>query len=715
MPDDGVVESKDKDLLKRIRDRYRYGMDKWRKIREEGQKNIRYVSGDPWDDADKEARKGRPTVCADELNQYVNQVVNTARMSPRGIKIDPAGDDATDELAEYRENRIRAIEYACNASQAYLNGLQAVVERNMGYWKVSRAYVADDSDEQEILILPIMNPDSIVIDPDYKELDGSDIKWCFELDRMRVDEFLEEYPDAEQRSFSADDFVDCNGFWYDGDYILVASYWEIQKEEQEIGKNKRKKEVRTGVKQYVTNGFEILKRGAVQPGPYIPIVPVFGKELWVDTADGGGGSERFLLSLVSLARDAQKALAYVMSSMLENVGQLPKTSFIGWKGQFESDAEAWATMNQVFHPFLQLDPGGQLDGDGAPMAPLGWAKSTPDFSAYSVGTDICRRAIQAAMGISPLPTAAQRQNQKSGVALEKIQSQQSVGSYHLVDAYDRAIKLTGRIVNGWLAETDLGETTRPVRLADGKHQLVQINTDEPVEVDGHQYHFPIADDKGRYQVTVSTGPSSDSQRDEAKEFTETLIQNLKGLPIAPPQMAKILAIAVKMRQLGPMGDQLADIISPQDNGPQQQLAQIQQQSAAMHQQMQEMSAVLQKLTLEKQGKVIEGQTKLQITELQNAQKMADGDKDRAVKLAIAEVSTKAQDESERRETFNDVEMQLHSQAHEAAMQAVEHEHQGDMATQNASQQADLQAQQADATSQQSAQDADQQQAAQPQE
>ena len=41
------------DLLKRIRQRYRYGVDKWDRNRKEGQKNMKYVSGDPWDDADK--------------------------------------------------------------------------------------------------------------------------------------------------------------------------------------------------------------------------------------------------------------------------------------------------------------------------------------------------------------------------------------------------------------------------------------------------------------------------------------------------------------------------------------------------------------------------------------------------------------------------------------------------------------------------------------
>jgi hypothetical protein len=33
---------------------------------------------------------------------------------------------------------------------------------------------------------------------------------------------------------------------------------------------------------------------------------------------------------------------------------------------------------------------------------------TPNFQEYEIAKDSCRLAIQAAMGISPLPTAAQR-------------------------------------------------------------------------------------------------------------------------------------------------------------------------------------------------------------------------------------------------------------------------------------------------------------------
>jgi hypothetical protein len=707
MAQDPQIGKGDTEFLKKIRQRYRYGMDRWRRNREEGQKNMRYVSGDPWDEKDKQLRAGRPTVCPDELNQYVNQVVNTARQNPRGVKVDPAGNNATEKLAEYRETRIRAIEYGCNASQVYINGLQGAVERNIGYWKVTRAYIDNDSDEQEILILPIQNPDSVLIDPDFKELDANDIKWAFELDRIPVEEFKAEYPDAQQTSFVAEDFGPDAALWFDEKTILVASYWEIKQTPRKVGKKNRVVMDRE-VRQYITNGIEILNKSDVQPGSYIPIVPVLSKEIWVDY---GGGSERVLLSLVSLARDPQKSLAYVMSSMLETCGQVAKARFMGAVGQFETDSERWAAWNSDYTPYLQFDMITDAAGNPVPKPEL--VQMQPPFQEYAAGADMCRRAIQAAMGISPLPTAAQRQNEKSGVALSKIQSEQSIGSYHLVDSYDRAIKLTGRIINHWLSETDLGETTRPVREADGKHKLVQINTDEPVEVDGHQYYFPIADDQGRYQVTISSGPSHESQREEGSEFVDSLLQNLKNLPLAPQQMTQILALGIRLKQLGPLGDQMADIISPQNGGQGQQVAQMQQHMAQQGQQIQQMQEALQKLLLEKQGKVIEMQGKAQIEQIRGQIQISEANLDRETKIAVAEIGTKAQVESERTQVYSDLEAQFHDQAHDVAMQAQEQAHQKDLAAQQAAQQSTLAAQQGQQQSMQSAQDAAQQ-AAQPQ-
>ena len=677
---------KDDALLKRIRERYRYAHDKWRRMRREGQKNMRYVSGDPWDDEDRNARKNRPTVCADQLNQYINQVVNTARQNPRGIVVDPAGTGATDAMAEYREGRIRAIEYACNAQQAYINGLQGAVERNVGYWKVTRGWVDDESDEQEILIVPILNPDSILFDPDYKELDASDVRYAFELDRMPLEEFEIEYPHAQKRSFAADDFAGDADGWFDGKAITIASYWEIR-ETAAQPKSGPPRHKRSSVKQYITNGVEILREGPEQPGPYIPIVMVPGKEIWVEY--GEGGAERVFLSLVTLARDPQKALAYIMSSMLENVGQLPKTSFVGYAGQFETDAEAWKTVNTVFHPYIQVDP--VVDAASGAILPIPQRQElTPDFQAYAIGVDIAQRAIQAAMGLQGLPTAAQRANQKSGIALSKIQSEQTIGSYHLVDNYDRAIKLTGRIINHWLELTDNGMYTKAIRKPDGTHTLVAINTDQPVTTaSGDVYHYPVAQDNGRYQVTISSGPSHESMREEGSEFADTLVENLRGLPLSPQQAQQLLSIVIKLKQLGPLGDQIADIVSPpgaQNAQNMQQLAQMGQQAQQVIPQLQEQ---IKQLTFERQAKIIERQGQLEVEKLRASTALAvaeiNASKDANEAIAEREMATYKL----LHQAAHERGMQASDQVHEAAMSALDAQHEENQQQQAAEQQASM--------------------------
>jgi hypothetical protein len=310
------------------------------------------------------------------------------------------------------------------------------------------------------------------------------------------------------------------------------------------------------------------------------------------------------------------------------------------------------------------------------------------------------------MGIAVLPTAAQRSNQKSGVAIEKIQTEQAVGSYHLVDSYDAAIQLTGRIINHWLSIIDVGEGQKPVRLPDGKHKVVQINTDAAVKDGDHEYHFPIADDEGRYQVTISAGPSHESQREEGSEFADTLVSNLKNLPISPPQAAQILALVIRLKQLGPLGDQMADIISPQDDKG-KQMAQMHQQMVQLQQQSQEQGALLQKLMLEKQGKVIEMQAKAQGQALQHQFDASEGDKDREVKVAVAEITTMAQNQQQRNELEADLDSQFHTQAHEVALQATQQNHEQALAASGAQQQSQLTAQQAGHQSDQSAQDSGQ--------
>lgn len=690
-------------LLEEIRDTYKYFTEAWREIREERQTDMRYLLGDPWAEEDKKARAdaGRPCISHDELNQYVNQAVNNVRQNKRGIKIEPAGDGATDKTADFDQGLVRGIEYRGNGQPAYLAAFQAAVEGSYGFFGLSRRYVSDDSFDQEICYRTFLNPDSVLYDPDCKELDGSDARRAFVLEPIRRDEFARRFPNAEKTSFTTED-SQLAPDWIKEKLILVAEFWKVESTSKMLyllpdgtttldlqpgqqAVKSRKVESRKVVK-YLTNGVEILETNP-QPGKEIPIIPIYGKEIYIDE---GSGPTRKILSLIRLARDPQMSLAYYASQEAEEAGLTPKSPLLAYVGQCETDSEAIQNSTKVPTAVLQFDP--VVDQASGQVLPLPTRQPfVPNFQAYEVAKEAARRAIQSAVGAQFLPTDAQRINDKSGVALNKIQSSQAVGSYHFNDNFDRAIQRAGRIILSW--KTTIYDTERaiPLRQADDTARVVRINTPEPYfSAETNQAeHYKVEDID--HDVTVSTGPSNESTREAASDFLDVVVANLQKLPIAPPQAAKLLALAIKGKTLGPLGDQMAELIAPSD--AQQELPpQAQQAIAQLQQQNQQLDAGLKQLMEEKAAKTVEMQAKveiaksqqqvdLEIARMKNLLEMAKLENQRE----IAEITTKAQDSLERAKLAADLDAKervaAYEAAHELAMQKDAQAHAQDLAAQ----------------------------------
>ncbi len=349
-------------LLKEIRERYQYHKDAWSEIRKEAATDMKFLSGDPWPAEEKAARKNnRPVIALDELNQYLNQLVNGARQTRRAIKVSPRGNGATDETAEFRGGLIRQIEYKSNAQSAYLTALESCASRSYGFYRISKRYVSDSEFDQELVIKRIPNPDTISLDPDASEVDASDMDDAFVIERFSAG------PKAEKRSFSEDLIQESSG-WISQKDIQVAEYWKREAKRRQLllldgggqGTLKlfadelaqehagltilRQRPVETfTVVQRITNGVEILEEKSWD-GKYIPIVPMYGKELWFDD---GGGSKRRLFSLVRLARDPYMLYCYYRACQMEVVGQVPKVPYIGYEGQFEGHEDEWNKVNKV--------------------------------------------------------------------------------------------------------------------------------------------------------------------------------------------------------------------------------------------------------------------------------------------------------------------------------------------------------------------------------
>jgi hypothetical protein len=563
----------------------------------------------------------------------------------------------------------------------------------------------------EILIKPVMNPDTVLLSPYFKQPDASDIPDAFFLDLIPKADFKKKYPKARVTDFGDQDLNDSTiTDWIKDKYLQMGEYWKVQstfetlllvetakgpfvfkddewkeaKQRGLSGEVKRDRKVESPeVFQYMTNGLEILDK-VPWDGSRIPIIACLGPERWTTE---GGKPKRQLLSMVRFARDPQMLLDYLASGECEEAGQIPKSPFVGAVGQFETDKEAWSEVTKVPHAFLQYDL--TLDSGGAQAPPPARPVWTPNFEIWEVAKDAAARAIQAAMGQTPLPDAAQRRSQKSGVALEKIDDMLSLGSFPFVDRYE-----SGFLHNmGWQINeliTPVLDTQRemPISQPDGKRSTMQLvgNTSHPIGDDG-AYEVQNLDPghlhtgKGEFDVTIDTGPSYQSEREEQDDFVDTLIENIANLPQPGTPAAKVFALGIRMRPtLGPVGQQIADVFDPpppDPNMPPQAQAAIQQLQAALTQAQQENSA----LHLERAGKVLEQQTKLIMQQMKE-----DGDNQRQqlandIKVLIAETTAKTQHVSQQQQMYETYWKENHTAAHEAGLQAMEHQHDAQQAEQ----------------------------------
>jgi hypothetical protein len=676
----------DEEILIEVRDRFAYCEDQWQYIRQEAQTDMEYVSGNGWPEKEKKKRQdaSRPCLSFDELGQYINQLINDVRQNKRAIRVVPRGNGANDKTAELRGNLIREIEYKSNAQTAYATAFESLCQRSYGYWKIVTCYCSEKGFDQEIRIKRIPNPDAVYFDPDCKEIDCSDAKYCYLLDQVPRKEFKKRWPDADTHDFN-DEQQSLAPQWIKENSIQVAEYWRVETRKRKLlmvdtptgpaamfddelpaGEHdiqgEREVEQRT-IMQYITNGVEILERHK-WAGKYIPIVPLFGKELYLNESTG---PKRMFQSLIRLARDPQQLYNYYRTCEAELIGMTPKAPFVGYTGQFESHKEEWQAVNTTPRAYLQADP--VTDATGTNVLPLPTRPQyEPPIQALEIGAEATRQAIRSAMGLSGLPTNVQRLNDKSGVALKEINQSEDKGSFHFIDAYDMGIEYSGRIINDLIPHIYDGAREVGVRKADDTHQTVKINQ-KFMDENGQEVTFNM--DEGEHEVTISTGPSYQSERDQADNFVDLLLPNLAELPIDPGIKQQIFALSIRLKNLGPVGDQIFQILSPQQGGAQQTQA-LQAQLQKAQSDLALMTGENQKLYQEKLGKIVDNQFALKKAQMDNE-----------VKILIAEISTKAQVSSERMQMYHEVVTQLFGQAHEAAMSQMEHGQAQQMASQQA--------------------------------
>ncbi len=629
------ASKEDQSILDEMLERYDYAKQQWEPIYSEGDVDIAYISGDTWDPKDRDLRGNRLTLTFDQLGQYLNQVVNAWRQNKRAIKVTPRGSGANDKSSEILANRIRQIEYESHAQEAYIGAFSGALERSTGFCRIVAEFANPKSRKKVLRIKAIPNPRQCLPDPDAESVAGADWKYFFYIYAMSRKEFERRWPDAKTGGFSPNLQVIAPD-WHQEKKVLVAEYWMVEQKPKKllfIGTSELdmvpvfedelpEGGLPVGVKiidqrvssvpsvcKYITNGVELLegdedekgdrKKRYDWPGKYIPFASCYGKILYLSNQ---GISKKIILSFIRLARDAQKYFNWIKSTEGEVMKMPVRSALWAYRGQMNASELALA-QESLNNPQVILTAGALSEETGNQVLPLP-SRELPrvDIQAYEIAAEAARRDIQNALGRYSASVGRADTNVKSGVALKQLDQQSDQGSYHFTDAGDAMVEHIGEQLVDLIPHFD--DTAEDITVRDASDKVSQVRVNDPTKptYTDPQTQQPVyvnlAD--GDHLATIGTGPAVDSERELATGFVDSMLVNLRQIEpvIGQKQTAKLLALGVKLKALGPIGDEMVATISPEDPTNPQQLAQenqgLKQQVQHAEQAMQQLNGELQK-------------------------------------------------------------------------------------------------------------------------
>lgn len=550
------------DDLALMRKRFQLACDYYGSPYQESLDDVLFVDvpGNQWDKALKARRRNRPTYEFPKLRLHVLQVVNEMRQQrPQGkVRGTEEGDRG---LAELMQGLIRNIESVSNADHAYDIAYDFSVKGGFGDWRICTDYLNDQDFEQDIRIEPVRNPFASKPDPAAVKIDLRDARYWFIEDLIPKSEFLRRFPKASMQDFDSDEY--CATYWKDADNVKVGEYWYKEpyacevwllsdgrvvksdefakkaglkvKEAEEflaatgISIAKRREVESHKVYMRLTNGAEWLTEPYEFPSKFIPIVRTWGN---IQQVNG----QNYWAGLVRFCKDQQRLHNVHRTATVEAVAKAPKAPYMLTAAQIEGLEPMWKQANAEDFPYLVYKP--DPANPGAPQRTQQAEVPAALIQLAAMEND----DIKAATGIYDASLGA-RSNETSGVAIGQRKQQGATATFNYVDNLAYAMRYTYEIIGDMVPR--VMDTQRVVRIL-GEDGGVKWKTlyQEVIAPDGTK---AVVNDlsKGKYDYTVTVGPSYATQRMEA---ANVFAQMAGQIGSSLPQLGPLLSYAVIKNQ-----------------------------------------------------------------------------------------------------------------------------------------------------------------------
>jgi hypothetical protein len=578
------------------------------KLYHDGEYDQEFLYGkNQWNPEDLASRNRdrRPSLTLNQLLPFAKQVINDIKQSRPAIRVSPVDDKADIETAEIYQGIIRNIERQSNANVAYDTAAMNSVGTGYGWIRVKTDYCDPMSFDQEILIERVMNFQSVYIDPMSESLDGSDAEMAFVFDDMTKDEFEKEYPDA-----SIESVEDASKVWFQDDTVRIAEFFYKDYDEREIvltdnGVITRAEadlleeagvpfeEIETRKSKFPVirwckfSGAEILEKNE-WVGKYIPIVPVYGEEVWIN-------GRREAHSLISQAKDAQRMYNYWSTANTEYVALQQKAPYIGAEGSFASFPDEWANANNENYAFLEYDV--VMDENQQRVEPPQRQPPVMGSPAMIQGAQTAQQDIRNALGMHEA-SLGQQGNEMSGIAIRNRQIYGDNATFHFMDNLSASISQVGCILVDLIPRLYSKRKITRILGEDGKEENVPINQGFVTDQDSGNKR-PVSEGEraegiydlsaGKYDVVCDVGASYSSKR---QELADKVTELLKVAPELSQISADIVVEALDLPMAKELADRIRSQMPPELLGDDPQAAKLQQASQAIAQMEEQLNNAL---------------------------------------------------------------------------------------------------------------------------
>jgi hypothetical protein len=611
----------DSDFLHDMRAKYEwgYGFNEHNVLA--GKEDAKFVVGNQWDPVVEQRRKDarKPVLTFNRLVAFMAQVVGNRLMNETEIRVfpDKAG---TKEIAEIREGIIRSIFKNSHADFARDEAAKYQVVGGEGYFTLNMEYESDDVFEQHLRLGAITDPYSTVLDPLSIEPSGADSQWAFVGDDIPQQEFKKRWPWAAEVSFLGEKRWNQSGFWLSEDTVRIVSYWRMVTEgtktlalyqdgtvhdvtEMEEFEYLNFVETRSDGSPYtreVPNRFArlyVCSGNAILEGPYdypISSIPVYRVPGW----ELNDGDKVHRWGLIRFLKDPQRLHNYWRSTVAEQLVAAPRNKWLATPDSVKGHEARWRRAPTSDDPFLYYN-----DGETQPqhIPPPGIDAALVNEAAISTQDmkDISN-IHEAAMG---MPS-----NEVSKVAIQQRQMVSDVGTFIYVDRRRLADERCAKNINELIPY--IYDTKRTLAIIGRDDKSIVATLNDPTD--------PNSDmTLGKYGVTVSVGPASETKRTLANEQMMAFVN-------AMPQSAAVVMDLVAEAQDWPKSGEFAKrfkMMLPPGTIPADEMTPEQQQAAQMQEQMGAMQAELEKAMAEaelagKQAKAANDEARARLAEAQ---------------------------------------------------------------------------------------------------